>query len=82
MLSAPTYKPGTILRLTLVRVPIYASTRSPSIVTVLSSNEGVAVVRIKGVGKRGRDIAQLTSEHLLVGFKRPAKYEVLSRACA
>lgn len=81
------YKPGDTLKLDVVRVHIYenrgcppASRETTKTVTVLSCDEA-CVVRIKGVSNPERAIAQLTDDHLLVGFGgtgRPCKYEVLA----
>jgi hypothetical protein len=84
-MNAKTYKPGTTLKLDVMRVAIYASPQpsaereTTKTVTVLSTGDRCAVVRIKGVRNPERAIAQLTDGHLLVGFGgtgRPVKYEV------
>lgn len=80
------YKTGTVLKLGVMRVHIYenrgcppTNKQSTKTVTVLSSDERATVVRIKGMRNPERAIAQLTDEHLLIGFGatgRPVKYEV------
>lgn len=79
------YKPGTTLKLDVVRVHIYenrgcppASRETTKTVTVLGAGKHGHTVRIKGVRNLERAIAQLTNTHLHVGHRRPAKYEVLA----